>query len=122
VHVSCLANADNCPNFYPTWSALQSHIRTAHPPACLHPSCNGRTFASQANLRAHLKLHEEREMEQGLDEGIDLVSDPELPSKKRRRGGEYGRDWKCEFHDCGKEFKSVSAWTIGGVVSPMLTK
>lgn len=122
MHVSCLANADNCPNFYPTWSALQSHIRTAHPPACLHPSCNGRTFASQANLRAHLKLHEEREMEQGLDEGIDLVSDPELPSKKRRRGGEYGRDWKCEFHDCGKEFKSVSAWTIGGVVSPMLTK
>ncbi|KIM45041.1 hypothetical protein M413DRAFT_441688 [Hebeloma cylindrosporum] len=109
VHVSCLANNINSPNFFPTWSALQSHIRAAHPPACSHPSCNGRTFASQANLRAHLKRHEQRETEQELDEGIELLSDSEVPSKKRRRGGECGRDWKCDFQGCGKEFKSKKA-------------
>ena len=27
--------------------------------------------------------------------------------KKRRRGGEMGRDWKCEIEGCGKDFKSV---------------
>ena len=31
------------------------------------------------------------------------------PPRKKRRGGEVGRDWKCEVVGCGKDFKSVSA-------------
>lgn len=30
------------------------------------------------------------------------------PPWKRRRGGEIGRDWKCDVDDCDKDFKSVS--------------
>lgn len=27
---------------------------------------------------------------------------------KRRRGGDWGRDWICDFENCTKDFKSVS--------------
>lgn len=30
------------------------------------------------------------------------------PPRKKRRGGDIGRDWKCDYDDCGKDFKSVS--------------
>jgi hypothetical protein len=59
-------------------------------------------------------------MEKDLGEDIDSDSDSEQPMKKRRRGGERGRDWKCEFQDCVKEFKSVSALVTGEF--PLLTK
>lgn len=36
-----------------------------------------------------------------------MGSDTEDPPRKKRRGGEAGRDWKCEVDDCGKDFKSV---------------
>lgn len=31
------------------------------------------------------------------------------PPWKRRRGGEIGRDWKCDVDDCDKDFKSRTA-------------
>jgi general transcription factor IIIA len=64
--------------------------------------CNGKTFSTQKGLRAHQKLHEQRELD------IQLQSeDEEGPPRKRRRGGEFGRDWGCEVIECGKKFKSV---------------
>ncbi|RDB25312.1 Transcription factor IIIA [Hypsizygus marmoreus] len=111
VHLACLAESGKTSTYYPTWTALQHHIRTAHPPQCSHPSCNGRTFSSQKGLRAHQKLHEQRELEQ--DMGIGIVSDGEDdddgPPRKRRRGGEIGRDWKCDVDGCDKDFKSKKA-------------
>ncbi|PPQ89706.1 hypothetical protein CVT25_014107 [Psilocybe cyanescens] len=111
VHPNCLATDDHAPIYFPTWSALQSHIRTNHPPTCLHPSCNGRTFSNQVNLRNHLKLHEQREID--IDIGNDIESDNESdgPARKKRRGGEHGREWICEFSDCGKDFKSKKSMT-----------
>ncbi|KAF7298019.1 Glucoamylase [Mycena chlorophos] len=91
--------------FFPTWTALQLHNRTVHPPTCTHASCNGRIFSSQHHLRNHLKLHEQQEAEAAFDAG--LPSDSEDRPRKKRRGGEFGRDWKCEMEDCGKDFKSV---------------
>lgn len=108
------------PAYFPTWTALQHHIRTAHPPTCPHASCNGRTFASHAGLRAHLKVHTDADVEAegemriemegrgGEDSGDD---EAESRPKKRRRGGEVGRDWRCEEDGCGKEFKSKKALT-----------
>jgi hypothetical protein len=56
-------------------------------------------------------LHEEREVEAGLDRDrcseADGEDEGEARPKKRRRGGEMGRDWKCEAEGCGKDFKSV---------------
>jgi hypothetical protein len=69
----------------------------------MHASCNGRTFASQHNLRAHQKLHEQQELE-ALLTGVETPGTIDYP-RKRRRGGELGRDWKCD--KCEKEFKSV---------------
>jgi len=93
--------------FYPTWTALQYHIRTVHPPICPHEECVGRVFSSQKGLRAHLKLHEERALEDVLSEHEDHSSEEDAPPRKRRRGGELGRDWKCEVEGCTKDFKSV---------------
>ena len=90
--------------FFSTWSALQSHIRINHPPTCLYPSCNGRTFATQGNLRAHIKLHDEREAELQLD---TTEKNDDEPLRKKRRGGDQGRDWQCDVLGCDKDFKSV---------------
>ena len=98
----------NTPTFFSTWSALQSHIRINHPPTCLYPSCNGRTFATQANLKAHIKLHDEREAELQLEATQHIDQNDDEPLKKKRRGGEQGRDWQCDVLGCDKDFKSVS--------------
>lgn len=109
VHTECLPSSDNTPTYYPTWTALQHHIRTAHPPSCTYASCNGRVFASQKGLRAHQKLHEQRELEEEMAAPSDAEDADNLqPPRKKRRGGEVGRDWKCDIDGCLKDFKSVS--------------
>ena len=43
---------------FATWSALQEHNKTEHPPTCPHAECNGRTFKSNKKLRKHcIKFH-----------------------------------------------------------------
>ena len=112
-HLHCLPGLDKDPVYFGTWTALQAHIRNDHPPTCAHPKCNGRTFASQHNLRAHQKLHEQQEAEAHLyypdeaDAPEDATDAEGSRPRKRRRGGEFGRDWKCDFMGCGKDFKSV---------------
>lgn len=106
-HMSCLTAADTV--YYATWTALQHHVRTAHPPTCPYPACNGRVFSAQKGLRAHLKLHEHREAEEGIQSsGSDAEDDRDEPPRKKRRGGEVGRDWICDIESCKKDFKSVS--------------
>ena len=68
VHPSCLTVASLAPTCYSTWTSLQHHVWTAHPPTCPHSSCSGGTFASHHGLRAPLKLRDEREVETGLNE------------------------------------------------------
>ncbi|KAJ7690695.1 hypothetical protein B0H17DRAFT_935848 [Mycena rosella] len=111
-HSTCLPTDGQMLTFFPTWTALQHHNRTAHPPHCSHPSCNGRTFSSQKGLRAHQKLHEQQAAEAEIECAVasDGEDDEERP-RKRRRGGELGRDWKCEVGDCTKDFKSKKALT-----------
>lgn len=111
IHPDCLPTPDNSPNYLPTWSALQHHLRIAHPPTCPHAECNGKTFTAQKGLRAHLKLHEQRELEDAINQANLAGNDDstvEGRPKKKRRGGEVGRDWPCEIEGCEKEFKSVS--------------
>jgi len=103
--VTCLTMAANVassskipsPPYFPTWSALQAHIRDTHPPTCLYSNCNGRTFNSQKNLKAHLKTHEDLENEQ-VEMSVGALA---------RRGPCAGRDWQCEEKACTKSFKSV---------------
>ena len=102
-----MVGLDDLPTYFQTWSALQSHIRKSHPPICPHSSCTGRAFSNQGNLRAHLKLHEERDVEAELQNEEGCGDGADEPPKKRRRGGELGREWKCDSGNCNKEFKSV---------------
>ena len=76
-----------------------------HPPTCPYEECAGRMFSAQKGLRAHLKLHEQRVIEEH-EHASSEEEDVALP-RKRRRGGEVGRDWKCEVEGCAKDFKSV---------------
>ncbi|KAL6302221.1 hypothetical protein BKA93DRAFT_737472 [Sparassis latifolia] len=119
VHESCLPAEGALPTYYPTWSSLQQHMRSAHRPTCPYPSCNGKTFSAQAGLRAHLKIHAQRDAEADLDKmgnGSADECEDEKP-RKRRRGGELGRDWICEIPGCGKDFKSKHALTTHTNVS-----
>ncbi|KAF9243099.1 hypothetical protein BU15DRAFT_86518 [Melanogaster broomeanus] len=116
-HPDCLPGPDKDPVYFGTWTALQAHIRNDHPPTCMHASCKGQTFASQHNLRTHQKLHEQQEVEAHLHKGAndstpsDAANPEDCQPRKRRRGGELGRDWKCDFTGCGKDFKSKKALT-----------
>ncbi|ESK93678.1 transcription factor iiia [Moniliophthora roreri MCA 2997] len=112
-HQTCLPTPGTAAVFYPTWTALQHHMRTAHPPTCPHPQCRGKTFTSQKGLRAHQKLHEEREIEAEINAcAVDSDAEATHPPRKKRRGGEMGRDWRCEVQGCGKDFKSSKALAI----------
>jgi general transcription factor IIIA len=83
-------------------------MRTEHPPSCMHPSCNGRVFACQKNLREHQKLHDLRDLEEQINTAVmSETEDLDGPPLKKRRGGELGRDWKCTMDGCEKDFKSV---------------
>lgn len=106
VHNDCVTTLAEAPIYFPTWSALQNHIRNAHPPTCTHPSCTGRIFTTQKGLRAHMKLHEQHYMAEALRDPSDDEADHQ-PAKKRR-GGDWGRDWMCDSAGCTKDFKSVS--------------
>ncbi|KAF7428555.1 Strongly-conserved Zn-finger binding protein (TFIIIA) [Pleurotus ostreatus] len=114
-HPNCLSPTST-PRYFSTWTALQHHTRVDHPPTCTHPSCNGRLFTSQKGLRAHQMLHEERDAEARLGAEVHNDSDAEdsdseAPPRKKRRGGELGRDWKCDVDTCDKSFKSKKAMT-----------
>lgn len=103
--------------YFPTWTALQAHTRTAHPAICPYPTCKGKTFSQQKGLRAHLKIHKQREVEESLIASIrtedgDADDESEHRMAKRRRGGEVGRDSICESEGCGRDFKSVSILCI----------
>lgn len=109
VHPACTTPGQSTPTYYSTWTSLQQHMRTAHPPTCPHPSCNGKIFSAQKGLRAHLRIHEHRDIEAGLrEDDTDVGGDnDDEPPPKKRRGGEVGRDFICEYEGCGKDFKSV---------------
>ncbi|CEL56273.1 Transcription factor IIIA OS=Schizosaccharomyces pombe (strain 972 / ATCC 24843) GN=sfc2 PE=2 SV=1 [Rhizoctonia solani AG-1 IB] len=119
-HRDCSSDTSNTAQF-PTWSLLQEHMRSAHPPICPYQVCNGRTFTSSKGLRGHLKTHRDRELEANYCAGssdtshkrpyleADSTSEPSEPPLKRRRGGEVGRDWLCPIDSCDKAFKSKRA-------------
>jgi len=54
-----------------------------------------------------MKLHDERETELQLETTQHLGQNDDEPSKKKRRGGDQGRDWQCDVLGCDKDFKSV---------------
>ena len=120
-HPSC--SHEDTLEYFPTWTALQAHTRTAHPATCPYPSCNGKTFTQQKGLRDHLKIHEQREIEDAMNAQVrNELGDDEDDGRelKKRRGGEVGRDWRCEEVDCEKKFKSVSIITFSGVFSEII--
>ncbi|KAJ2916336.1 hypothetical protein MD484_g4116, partial [Candolleomyces efflorescens] len=68
---------------------------------------NGRIFASHKGLKSHQKLHDQQEVEDELRSSLRLgINEDEPPFKKPRRGGDIGRDWKCDAEGCNKDFKS----------------
>jgi hypothetical protein len=95
------------PKYFQTWSLLQAHIRTVHPPTCPNPGCEDKTFASQKNFKAHLKVHEERDIQESLEDAMDYDKSHDETEGPSKRTIEVGRDWKCEWDSCEKAFKSV---------------
>lgn len=112
VHFDCLVTVGSALTYFRTWTALQHHVRTAHPPKCTHPSCNGRIFSNRKGLRAHQKLHEQRADGEQLDAALAESAEDDESPRKKRRGGEFGRDWKCEAEGCEKDFKSVCSLNL----------
>jgi hypothetical protein len=66
-----------------------------------------------SHLRAHMKVHEQRDAEEAMEQE-EGPEEGEARSRKRRRGGEVGRDFTCEEDGCDKAFKSVSlrSWSV----------
>lgn len=113
---------------FPTWSALQAHMRGAHPPTCPYESCNGKVFKNRENLKLHIRRHEEKQRQalaeegeeaQEIDDGSSDVDDdtdsdhsdagPSQPSAARLRTFVCGWHPDSEPDPCGKSFKSKYA-------------
>jgi hypothetical protein len=52
-----------------------------------------------------MRTHEE-------DDTLATGAEDNVPTKKARRGGEFGRDWACSMEGCDLAFKSVRCVTL----------
>lgn len=73
-------------------------MREAHPPACPHEECHGRTFKNAHRLREHLKVHADRE-EDLAAAGSDEDLPPVLQTKRRVRRKRRRSDGADESFD-----------------------
>ncbi|SCV74900.1 BQ2448_7929 [Microbotryum intermedium] len=73
-----------------TWSALQKHTKTVHPPRCHYSECHGKTFTTNRGLRNHVAtIHE------GLTSAEETDANKTTSSRsrrKRKRRSGRGRD------------------------------
>ncbi|KIM33755.1 hypothetical protein M408DRAFT_60486 [Serendipita vermifera MAFF 305830] len=99
------------PQYFQTWSLLQAHIQTAHPPTCPHPGCE-RKFTSQKNFKVHLKIHEERKIQGELEDRMDCDESNDEVAPSNRRATDVGREWNCDWEGCEKSFKSKRAMKV----------
>ncbi|GAA5983908.1 hypothetical protein JCM11641_006418 [Rhodosporidiobolus odoratus] len=82
LHPSCLP-LPLAERQFPTWTLLQRHSKTAHPPRCPYPICAGKTFTTNRGLRNHLEIHTEED--KGEAGGAVSTSDGEGGRKRKRR-------------------------------------
>jgi hypothetical protein len=92
---------------FPTWSHLQAHLKSAHPPTCPYPSCvNRKPFKSRKNLKAHLQVHKEHE------EDERALGEEDTTDEEARRRGKRGKKRAREDDVVGEEDMGVE-WEIG---------
>ncbi|BGP17767.1 hypothetical protein JCM10213_001731 [Rhodosporidiobolus nylandii] len=104
LHPACLSLPLSSRQFA-TWTLLQKHTKSAHPPTCPHAECRGKTFTTNRGLRNHLALHDEDEAEKG---GTTTDGEGAKKRRKRRRrggatGGRKGKRVKKEDGDASGE-------------------
>ncbi|KAJ3517252.1 hypothetical protein NLJ89_g624 [Agrocybe chaxingu] len=90
-----------------TRHALQALTRVPH--SFRHGLRYNHTFAKAIHQRVRTLHATVKEVEVELQGIADSDNENDEPPKKRRRGGEHGRDWKCEAPSCDKDFKSKKA-------------
>ncbi|KAJ1306504.1 hypothetical protein OPQ81_007506 [Rhizoctonia solani] len=99
---------------FSTWSLLQEHMRSTHPPKCPYPACNGRTFTSSKGLRGHIKTHRDRELEKWIQqtnfldhllrEGVESFKSKKAEQDHVRVSHEGLRRFACPKDGCNKTF------------------
>lgn len=85
IHPAC-ASLPLVDRQHATWSALQKHTKTAHPPTCPHAECEGKTFTTPRGLKWHLEVHERNEGD-------------ELPACRKRGRGKGRKKRKVDSDD-----------------------
>lgn len=103
MHPSCASLPAESRQFG-TWTLLQRHNKTVHPPACHHPECDGRVFANSRSLRNHLSLHERDEKEARGEVVLD-----ENGKKKRRRRNKKRKSSSSDVDEAGAALEGVAA-------------
>lgn len=92
---------------FPVWSALQAHIRDAHPPTCPHAECEGRMFKSSGRLREHLRVHAEREADIAAGRAVSDTDD--LPPVLAEAGGRRKKRRLSEVDDDPRVIAAMAA-------------
>ncbi|KDE06418.1 hypothetical protein MVLG_03324 [Microbotryum lychnidis-dioicae p1A1 Lamole] len=76
-----------------TWSALQKHTKTVHPPRCHYPECDNKTFTTNRGLRNHIaSIHEGSTSAEDTDAPHKTTTSRSRRKRKRRSGRKRGSD------------------------------
>lgn len=116
-HYTCALHSQGVLTF-PTWSALQAHMREAHPPTCPYPACGGKKFKNRDNLKMHVRRHEQKEAElaeapRDVESGIRW-EEPTPAQSTSAMMRSFRCDWQASpgentAKSCTKVFKSLHA-------------
>ncbi|SCZ87852.1 BZ3500_MvSof-1268-A1-R1_Chr2-3g05320 [Microbotryum saponariae] len=83
-----------------TWSALQKHTKTVHPPRCHYPECDNKTFTTNRGLRNHIAtIHEGSTSAEDTDAPHKTTTSRSRRKRKRRSGRARGSDEEPEARE-----------------------
>ncbi|GAA5970731.1 hypothetical protein JCM21900_003293 [Sporobolomyces salmonicolor] len=94
---------------FSTWSFLQKHTKSAHPPKCPYPECGGKTFTTRRGLRVHLVIHEG-----DAGDRADLSGDgAELKKTRGKRRSRGSRRRRVKKSDSDEETAQETEQDVG---------
>lgn len=109
---------------FPTWSALQEHNKSAHPPICTYSECKGKKFKTAKTLKKHLlrRHNHDGEAERAAEESaVESHAEDNAVVPAAQPYAEFdGGD--ADYEPDNEESRRHDAIVVEGLLQIMLSK